>query len=549
LKIPQNLNDRESLIDEVVRECEQTQQDRLAICQALRNYALFGTNTADIAGVKYNEIEPTIDLLASFLYGQEGVQFSIKWGASVPEEQAVYGETMRKKAHEVWGDTGTDVLFGDAVWWSLVFNSSFIKTIYNGGLRTYIVHPYYLGVYREDVPKIDDQEAIVHTYYATLSGLRSQTKILGPEKQGAILSRVSTLGPTDDTNPEGTLMQIIARGQIGGPGGVTGNVNQQDSRNTYRPSINPQMVQMQELWLWDDSLDDYRVFTIANPGVVIFDRKGADLCTKGEHPFVKITPLSLPDYFWGKSLTQALVPIQDWHEGHANRVDMVFRRTLRPSRAFTGPGWTQLSDEKMMALDREGGFVTSSVPGAKMDIYKPEVDLAAAQNYLQMIENKFNKTAGLADIMRAEGTPGVRSMEHASVLARMGSARIKKSALALEDSAEKLITLMMKIQQDHDKDSYLDEDKKEFYLSQVDRNYTIKVSGHSLSPVFVEDTRQEAKELVQMNAMTRGRYIDQTQPPMAEELKRDLQKIEQGEAKAAQQKAGLEMLKVASKLK
>jgi hypothetical protein len=140
-------------------------------------------------------------------------------------------------------------------------------------------------------------------------------------------------------------------------------------------------------------------------------------------------------------------------------------------------------------------------------------------------------------------------MEHASVLARMGSARIKKSALALEDSAEKLITLMMKIQQDHDKDSYLDEDKKEFYLSQVDRNYTIKVSGHSLSPVFVEDTRQEAKELVQMNAMTRGRYIDQTQPPMAEELKRDLQKIEQGEAKAAQQKAGLEMLKVASKLK
>jgi hypothetical protein len=144
----------------------------------------------------------------------------------------------------------------------------------------------------------------------------------------------------------------------------------------------------------------------------------------------------------------------------------------------------------------------------------------------------------------------VRSMQHAQVLQRMGSARIKKTALAIEDSAERLMTLMMKMQREHDDHKYLDDQQKEFLLSQVDKNFSIKVSGHSLSPVFVEDTKIEAKALVGMKAMTRERYIDETKPPMAEELKHDLEtKIEPGEAQAAKVQQGLQLLKVAKNLK
>ena len=523
--------------------------DRLNANSALRNYALFGCDFSTQTVASYNKIWPTLQLLSSFLYAQETVNFSLKWGVGVPEDQATYGETLRKKAHELWEDTGADSKFGDAVLWSLVYNSYFLKAIWNGGLRVYTVYPHMVGVYREDIPDLDNQEAITHLYYSTRSGLRSMLKILPESRRDEIDKRVNSVGPIDESVAPQTVTQMILQSQIPNARGTVNPV--WDARYQYRPQTIPELIELREVWVYDDSLEDYRVFTIASPGVVIFDRKGADLCTKGEHPFVKVSPFPLPDYFWGMSLTQALTALQDWHDSHLQRVDTVFRRKLRPSRAFTGPGWGQLTGEKMLALDREGGFITSSVPGAKADTYVPEIPMQEVILWLHEIDNMFNEAAGLgANIMRAEGDEGVRSMQHAQVLQRMGSARIKKTALIVEDPAEKLATLMMKMQREHDKHKYLDDAGHEFLLSQVDPNFQIKVSGHSLSPVFVEDTKQEAKALVGMKAMTRDRYVDETKPPMAEELKHDLKtKIEPSEAQQAKVQQGLALMKVAKNLK
>ena len=135
-------------------------------------------------------------------------------------------------------------------------------------------------------------------------------------------------------------------------------------------------------------------------------------------------------------------------------------------------------------------------------------------------------------------------MQHAQVLQRMGSSRIKRTALAVEDPAEKLATIMMKMQREHDKNKYLDEKGNEFYLSQTSSDFSIKVSGHSLSPVFIEDTKQEAKFMLGSKIMTREGYINETQPPMAEEIKHELKtKVEPAEAKAAQVQQGLALLK------
>ena len=518
--------------------------DRLAINTTLRNYYLFGSSST--IPVKYNKIFPTVDLLSSFLYAQESVKFSVSFGAGVPEEQAVYAETLRKKAHDLWHDTGADRLFSDAVSWALTYNSEFIKVVDNGGIRVYPVHPHFIGVYREDISRLDDQEAIVHLYYTTKSGLRTATKILGPEKQEKILDRVSTLGPIDENMAPQTVTQIIAMGQIPSVKGVVENTYA--AQYNYHPQISPELVEMKEVWVYDDELEDYRVFTRANPNVIVFDRPGSKLCTKGEHPFIKVTPYGLPDYFWGLSLVQSLCGLQDWREGITEKLDTTVRKQLRPPRSFTGPGWGSLTDERMLALDKEGGYVSSSVPGAKMEQYPPQLDIGTILNYLHEIDNDFNDTCGLAgNIMRAQGDEGVRSMQHAQVLARMGSSRIKKTVLAVEEGAEKLATLMIRMQQDRDKHKYLDDNKQEFLLSQVTKDFTVKVSGHSLSPVFIEDTKAEAKQLVGMHAMTRKRYLEETEPPMTEELKRDLEQIEAGEA--AQQKAqlGIALVKAAGK--
>src|SRR5512135_185336 len=519
--------------------------DRLAVNTVLRNYALFGSDST--TAVNYNKIYPTVDLLRSFLYGQEGVNFSVKFGVGVPKEQTAYGETIRAKAHEIWHDSGTDELFSAAVMWSLIYNTYFLKTIWNGGIRCYGIYPHLVGVYREDVPNIDNQEAITHLYYSTRSQLRTLLRFKGKEKTEEIMNKVSTLGPVDESVAPQTVSQIIVTAT---QPNIRGTIDRPiDTRNSYRPQISPDLIEMREVWIYDDEREDYRVFTMASPGIVILDRPGAQLCTKGEHPFIKVTPFPLPDYFWGLSLVQNLIGLQDWHEGHMQRIDTVFRRILRPSRIFTGP-WTGLTDERMLALDREGGHFNSSMPNAKVETYRPEVDMNMALAYLQKISDMFNEMAGIGgNIMRAEGDEGVRSMQHAQVLARMGSSRLKQTALLLERPAEQLATLEMKMQMDHDKRKYMDENGKEFLLSQASDDFTIKVSGHSLSPVFIEDTKTEAKQLVAMKAMTRKRYLQETQPPMEQELENDLEKIEASEAEQAKAKMGIELIKASGKLK
>lgn len=549
MRIPTNPAKRDSFVDEITHACEVSQVDRLNVNTALRNYTLFGADWTTQQVASFNKIWPTLQLLSSFLYAQETVNFSVKWGVGVPKEQAVYGETLRKKAHEVWEDTNADQLFAEAVFWALTYNSTFLKIIWNGGLRVYYVQPAMIGVYREDIPSLDNQEAISHMYYSTTSGLRTMTKFLGTSRQDEIMKKISTVGPIDETVAPQTVSQIILNSQIPN---VSGSVNPVwESRYQYRPQTSPDLVEMRELWIYDDEIEDYRVLTIASPNVVILNRRGRDLCTEGEHAFVKVTPFSLPDYFWGQSMCQYLIGPQDWHDGHLKRVDAAFRRKLRPSRSITGPGWGQLTDEKLLALDREGGHISSSVPGAKVDTYAPEMPMQESMLWLNYIDQMMNEMSGLgSNILRAEGDEGVRSMQHAQVLQRMGSARIKKTALAIEDAAEKVITLMMKMQREHDKNSYLDDTGKEFLLAQVVKNFSIKVSGHSLSPVFVEDTKQEAKALVNMKAMTRKRYIDETRPPMAEELKHDLEtKIEPAEAQQGKIQTGLQLLKASKSLK
>jgi hypothetical protein len=279
---------------------------------------------------------------------------------------------------------------------------------------------------------------------------------------------------------------------------------------------------------------------------MIYNRRGEDLCIKGEHPFIKITPLPIYNYIWGQSLVQNLMGLQDWRDQHNTRIDTIFRRKMRPSRTFTGP-WVGLTDEKMAALDREGGFFHSVQPTAKVDSYAPEVDISQAMAYLSMLDDYFYEMAGLPNILRGKGEVGIRAGGHAEIMQQIGSSRIKKMALVLEDSCEKLATLMFKMQRVHDEEVYLDEEQKEFLLAQIDDRFQVKVSGHSLSPVFVEDTKAQADKMLAMKEIDRRSHLQLTQPPMAEMLEERLKKIEEGESKAAQTEMGLKLLKAAPK--
>lgn len=543
MKIPKDLDDRSAFIDEVIHVCDATANDRLTTNAILRDAVLFGSSI-DPMETKYNKIYPTIDLLSSFLYGQESVQFSIRFGVKVPKEQYAYQERMREKMREIWTDSTADELFAQALFWSLVYNSMFIKAYWADGLRTRLCKPFFIGVYREDLHDMDEQEAISHTYAITKSQL--QQMLRDDPKIDAILERASPTGPNlESMAPPKPVHQIIlSQSQPN----MIGAATMLPYANAYEPYVAADMIEMRELWVWDDDLDEYRVFTIANPNLVVYDRPGHTMFLRGEQPFIKVTPFPLPDYWLGESLVQGLLELQRWREDHLTRVNNVVKRQLRPSRGFSGP-WAGLSDEKMVALDHEGGWISTPLPGAKIDNYAPTTDLGVMLQYLHEIDQMFNERSGLANILRAQGDEGVRSMEHAQVLARMASARLKKRALIIEDPLERLATAMMRLQREHDKDEYLDDNGKEFLLSQVSADFCVRVSGHSSSPVFVEDLKAQADKMLKAGIISGETWLDLTDPPMVEMLKERNKKIEESKTEAAKFNAGLNLVKAAAKLK
>ena len=91
----------------------------------------------------------------------------------------------------------------------------------------------------------------------------------------------------------------------------------------------------------------------------------------------------------------------------------------------------------------------------------------------------------------------------------------------------------------YDDTHYKDDTGMPFIVEQFTRDFVVKVDAHSNSPIFMEDSRQLAFNLLQAGAISKERLIDLVDAPMKQLLKQDLKKMEkqQGEqnAKAVEQ--------------
>ena len=82
---------------------------------------------------------------------------------------------------------------------------------------------------------------------------------------------------------------------------------------------------------------------------------------------------------------------------------------------------------------------------------------------------------------------------------------------------------------------YKDSENMPFIAEQFTRDYVVKVDAHSNSPIFMEDSRQLAFNLLKVGAINKERLIDLVDAPMKQILKQDLKKME--EKQAAMQQA------------
>jgi hypothetical protein len=578
VKIPDGSKKRDKLrrLDffiDLIEKCRVSRTERRQEYTSRRMYWLYGSDGSyenedtdlGLGPPPGNKIWPHIDQLTSFLYAQDTTRFSTELGAKVPK---VY-QSMVPKINEVvtdeWHNSNTDIIFGSALALALVYDSTFLKPLWKrNGIQPGIILPHNMGVLREDTAFLSRQEAFCHWYTITSSQFRTDYQDILPNFEEKFKRLSSRAEGASIESQEAGLDRVIMSSQnplgVGGqPGSGVAVVDWLASVSmNYVPRVKDELIEMVELYIWDDALGDYRLVTLADPDVSIFDRP---LATCGwlphEPPLVQICPNPDLNYFWGISEVERLTPLQVQRNRCMAQIEHL--NDLQAHPPSTASGFPSDLLELQYTLDSPNGFLNnpdpSGVPGGpKADRVKIDIPPDLYER-LTRIDAMFEEMSGLPPITQGKNPPGVRAGGHAMDLAKLGSSRARKRAMIVEDSLEQLATLYLKLIMKYDPTIFeapvdpSDEKKVEkFVADQFPDDFTVKVDAHSNSPIFVDDQTALAFQLVKMKAITRERLLQLVPVAMRQQLIADLKNIiEPGEARAAQQQMEIEKQRAQAK--
>jgi hypothetical protein len=529
MRIPSAPEAREDFYLDIIAKCLVSKDARRGDYTTQRAYYLFGAGPEEPPAY-FNKINPHLDQLTSFLYSSETTRFSLQLGASVHDMEQRKTPRLTQALNDEWLNSNADQVFSTALTWALVYNTTFVKLVYNNGINPYLIEPDSIGILREDTPYTDRQEAIVQTYYMTKSELYA--RLYSHPKRDDIVKRITTGTRVQESEIPDAVNRIVMS-QTNPT--IYGNVNMDlYGVNRYKAQVAEDTVEMTELWIWNDDTSDYQVVTSAAPGIIIYDRPGASLFLKGECPFVQICPNPLPTYFWGASEVQKLIQLQTLLNVRWVEILDLLSKQVSPPTALTG--FSGILDEKNFALNRAGGLLSSDMPNAKAERLAPQMppDLFEV---IHEISAMFEEVSGIGNVLQGKGESGVRSAGHASQLARLGSSRAKKRALIVEDSLEKVATLYLKLMQAYDPTHFKDTEGVPFIAEQFTNDYVVKVDAHSNSPIFTEDTKQLAFNLYKAGAIDKEALLDMVEAPGKQLL---IEKLKKREKQAAAQGEGQE---------
>ena len=536
--------DRLQFYQEIIDACFYSLEKRKEQYEVLKQYYLYGAGP-ESDPTPYNKIDPTVDTLSAFLYSADSTRFSTHLPPEVDGHEWAKARVISQAVNSAWVNSGSDQIFGQALDWSLVYNSTLVKLVVNGGHTVpYVVDPDCFGVYREDINGIDRQEAIAHRYYITRSQLEaelqnhpSRAKILANLKPRPIQQQ--------DDMPSG-LRRIIVTNLAGVPPLTPGNnvmgngTLLMSERIDYKPGVSADVIEMTELWIRDDDEGgDYRTVTMAEGPVVIYDRP--NIFVQGEQPFTQVCPMPMHGYFWGASFAGKIIGLQGWRNVRIGEIMHMLSKQAHPPTSLQG--FSGIVDETAFALDQPGGVLNNTDPmGGKTEQFAPAITPDIWHD-VQMIDEMISEAAGLPPLLMGRGETGVRSGRQTSELSRLGSSRTKKRALAIEDNLETLATKMFKAMRRFDDTVYTSEpltpdDKPiKFILNQAPADAVVRVDAHSNSPLFVEDQKALAGEMLEAHSIGRDSFIEMLNPPQKDILLRRLKTIEKNEADAAKAKA------------
>ena len=131
MHIPEKLEDRDFFYADLIQKCTATQEERATEYGILRHFYLFGRSPEEEENF-FNKIFPHIDTLVAFLFASETTKFSIHLPAGENEEEYLRLKPLNRAMNDMWLASNADQVFSQALTWSLVYNSMFIKLIARG---------------------------------------------------------------------------------------------------------------------------------------------------------------------------------------------------------------------------------------------------------------------------------------------------------------------------------------------------------------------------------------------------------------------------------
>ncbi|MBU6232190.1 hypothetical protein KGP36_06105, partial [Patescibacteria group bacterium] len=252
---------------------------------------------------------------------------------------------------------------------------------------------------------------------------------------------------------------------------------------------------------------------------------------KGKLPYGLIQPNRVQGHFWGRPEIMNMIGLQSLLgvrlDDYKRLMSMQYDKLL----AFVG--FDSMNDE-LYDQFRSAGYVSSATPGARVEDLTPKVPENALQE-INMIIEMIDEVGGFKNILSGQGEPGVRAGNHAQMLLKTASPRLRDRALLVERQCADFGDSSLELLAAKEAKAYwVDEtanEKTEFLLAQLPDDRRITVDSHSASPVYEDDHKEVVGFLAKSGIIDGESVLDLLPVPNRDMLK---QRFKQMQAQKAQ---------------
>ena len=538
-----------------------SRDERNSLYQKRRRYYIFGQNSDSF--VKHNRLYGHIGLVSSFLFSPDGFNYAIAAAPDADETEIQQITALQDSFNQDVQDDGIGDEIAEAVTWSLIYDTVICKQGWNDITKQQFItriNPFMFGVFDESLTDFASQPALCHMFIINYDEACERLVRAG---KGSMISLLKTADGEEDTGLPNVVTQLVvaATGGSNLSGAIQGEVNPSyDPSPTFRARVTAPMVPMYELTVWDSDRNDYRTFTMLEPDIVLSDslqvieaikkaggKENKDYASDTnfflpkEHPYTPITPFAMDQYFWGDCHEEHLITLQDWSSTRLDQINDLLDQQANPSKVFSG--FMGIDDEKFGALGSGDNWVADSTPGAKVDRLYPQMPEDLFAEYAQ-IGNLMMEASGLTEIVAGKGTGGARGGKQAKQMQITGGGRIRRVAVGLEKPLVRIGDIGVKLKMKNDDQPIkLDNEKlPEFLPAQAPTDFTMRVSGHSHSPLFTMETEEMATLLLKSRSIDQDMFLRMLHPPQMTAMLHSLKQRQKAEALARQKQQQLEAL-------